>query len=104
MFFDVLVLDDVSFLASPYSSRRETLEGLIHLKSGHAMLAERVAIDMCPDEHGVDPDARLRKVFAEIIADHQEGVVLKAHEATYNDWRMPWVKVGTAFRGTPYVD
>ena len=58
------------------------------------MLAERVAIDMRPDDHGVGPEARLRKVFAKIIADHQEGVVLKVHEAAYNDWRIPWVKVG----------
>ena len=73
----------MSLLGSPYHSRRKTLEGLLHLKSGYAMLAERVAIDMRPDDHGVGPEARLRKVLAEIIADHQEGVVLKAHEAAY---------------------
>ena len=67
---------------------------MLHLKPGHAMLAERVAIDMRLDDHGVGPEARLRKVLAGRIADHQEGVVLKAHEAAYNDWRMPWVKVG----------
>lgn len=58
------------------------------------MLTDRIAIDMRPDDHAVDPEAHLRKVFAEVIADHQEGLVLKAHEAAYNDWRMPWVKVG----------
>lgn len=94
VFFDVLVLDGVSLLSSPYFSRRKTLEDLLHLKPGLVMLADRIAIDMRPDGHAVDPESRLRKVFAEIIADHQEGLVLKAHEAAYNDWQMPWVKVG----------
>ncbi|KAH9840015.1 uncharacterized protein C8Q71DRAFT_745448 [Rhodofomes roseus] len=95
VFFDILVLDGMSLLSAPYSARRATLERLLHLKPGHTMLAERVAIDMRPTAApGVpDPQARLRKVFAEIIANHQEGLVLKADEAPYNDWRMPWVKL-----------
>ncbi|KZT70831.1 hypothetical protein DAEQUDRAFT_688765 [Daedalea quercina L-15889] len=97
VFFDILFLDDTSLLSSPYSVRRKTLEDLLHLKPGHVMLTERVTIDMGPNASAggieVDAEALLRKVFAAVIADHQEGLVLKADEAPYNDWKMPWVKL-----------
>ncbi|KAH9933457.1 uncharacterized protein B0H18DRAFT_928466 [Fomitopsis serialis] len=96
VFFDILVLDDASLLSSSYSTRRATLESLLHPKPGYVMLVKRVAIDMQPSvstRGGMDPEARLREIFAQRIADHQEGLVLKADEARYNDWRLPWVKL-----------
>lgn len=57
------------------------------------MLAERTLIEL--DTSGITANAeeQLRKVFAGVIADHQEGVVLKAAGGGYNDPRSPWVKV-----------
>ena len=53
------------------------------------MLAERTCIDTTRPE-ALDT---LRKAFAKLEADHQEGAVLKADESRYNDWKLRWVKV-----------
>ena len=55
------------------------------------MLAERTCIDM----RCVDAEKSFRKVFASLVADRQEGAVLKADAATYNGRRWPWVKAST---------
>ena len=54
------------------------------------MLAHRTPVQIADGE---DAESQLRQVFAEHIADHQEGLVLKAEESRYNDWKLPWVKV-----------
>ncbi len=54
------------------------------------MLAHRTAIPM---SSSIDSEHMLRRVFAAAIADHQEGVVLKANESTYNAKNLPWIKV-----------
>ncbi|THH02681.1 hypothetical protein EW026_g207 [Hermanssonia centrifuga] len=41
----------------------------------------------------IDSEHMLRRVFAAAIADHQEGVVLKANESTYNAKNLPWIKL-----------
>ena len=89
VFFDVLLLDDVSLLSFPYSERRAILERTIRVKTGYSMLAERKCVDM------TQPDALdvMREAFANLIADHQEGAVLKADSAQYGERRLPWVKV-----------
>ena len=88
MFFDVLLLDGVSLLSFPYSERRSILERTIHLTPGYAMLAERTCIDMTRP----NADESCRAVFSSLISDRQEGAVLKADGATYNERRCPWVK------------
>ncbi|KZT07561.1 uncharacterized protein LAESUDRAFT_115651 [Laetiporus sulphureus 93-53] len=90
VFFDVLFLDDQSLLPVPYSRRRVVLESIINTAPGHAMLAERTPISLTCQSDG---NAQLRTIFSGLIADHQEGVVLKADESRYNDWRLPWVKL-----------
>ncbi|CDO68359.1 hypothetical protein BN946_scf184815.g6 [Trametes cinnabarina] len=89
VFFDVLLLDGVSLLHFPYDERRSILETIIRTRSGHAMLAERTCIEM----GRVDTKEKLREAFAQVIADHQEGVVIKAERASYAEKRWPWVKL-----------
>src|ERR1700710_1795348 len=89
VFFDVLMVDSVSLLHSSYSHRHGVLESLITLIPGEVMLAKRFPIDIHPDQLD-DSLQSLRTVFAENIADHQEGLVLKASESHYNDFRLPW--------------
>ncbi|CCM02607.1 uncharacterized protein FIBRA_04710 [Fibroporia radiculosa] len=94
VFFDILMLDDESLLQSTYSARRKVLESVIQITPGHAMLSERTAIDLVsPSRCAGDGDAQLRSIFARVIADRQEGLVLKADEGKYNERRFPWVKL-----------
>lgn len=89
VFFDILLLDGVSLLSSPYSERRAILEQTVKVIPGYSMLAERECIDMWR----ADALATLKSIFAGLIADHQEGAVLKADGAQYGEKRSPWVKV-----------
>ena len=89
VFFDVLLLDGVSLLSLSYAERRAILEQVISLKPGYAMVAERTCIDM----KNSDGEDTLRRTFARVIADHQEGMVIKADGAMYAERRWPWVKV-----------
>ncbi|KAI1796725.1 hypothetical protein LXA43DRAFT_571479 [Ganoderma leucocontextum] len=89
VFFDVLLLDGVSLLSLPYSERRRILEGTIRVTPGYAMLAARICIDMTR----LNADQSCRTAFSSLIADRQEGAVLKADGATYNERRWPWVKL-----------
>jgi DNA ligase 4 len=89
VFFDILFLDDQSLLFTPYSERRAQLERIVRCQPGRAMLSERFLVDM----QATNPRATLRRLFAEQIADHQEGLMLKASESCYNDFCLPWVKL-----------
>ncbi|EIW58323.1 uncharacterized protein TRAVEDRAFT_124375 [Trametes versicolor FP-101664 SS1] len=89
VFFDILLLDDASLLPVPYGQRREVLERLINVKPGYAMLAERTCIDTTLP----NGEEMLRRAFARVVADHQEGVVIKADDAGYAEKRWPWVKL-----------
>lgn len=88
VFFDVLVLESKSLLSAPYADRRRALENLIQTTPGQAILAERFEIDMT----SMKPEHTLARIFAEHVADFQEGLVLKAEESRYNDYGLPWVK------------
>lgn len=89
VFFDVLLLDSVSLLPLAYSRRRAILESLIRPVTGMAMLSDRLCIDMTQER----PYKTLERIFAEHIADKQEGIILKADESRYNDYNLPWVKL-----------
>ncbi|KIM90611.1 hypothetical protein PILCRDRAFT_1874 [Piloderma croceum F 1598] len=93
IFFDVLVLDSVSLLTTPYSSRRSILESLIQTRLGHIMLAERTPIVLNGPGDIVHAGNQLRAIWSRIIAECEEGLVLKADEGGYNDYRSPWVKL-----------
>lgn len=91
VFFDVLFLDDVSLLSSPYSARRSILEAIVEPISGYSMFAERTAISLTKGL--AEAEHSLRELFSRLIADHREGIVLKTAESRYNDFKAPWVKV-----------
>ncbi|KAK0202881.1 hypothetical protein DFS33DRAFT_1385236 [Desarmillaria ectypa] len=88
--FDVLYLNSVSLLSSPYRERRKILESIIEPIPAYAMLSNRVPISMHNPE---EAEAKFRQVYAESIADYQEGVVLKADDGGYNRVGRPWVKL-----------
>ncbi|KAJ6581305.1 hypothetical protein B0H19DRAFT_1018028 [Mycena capillaripes] len=91
VFFDILMLNSTSLLSVPYSSRRAILESVIKPIPGQVILAERtpVALNLTPN----DNNPPLHSVFADCLARPEEGLVLKAGEAAYNDRRFPWVKL-----------
>ncbi|KAL0574607.1 hypothetical protein V5O48_007357 [Marasmius crinis-equi] len=115
VFFDVMLLNGESLLDREYSERRGILETVIRVLPGKAMLAERWEIPMNyrkkgglagwvipskraaalrkEDEEYSSPENTLGGIFAEILASHKEGLVLKAAESGYNDWKLPWVKL-----------
>ncbi|KAL4248499.1 ATP-dependent DNA ligase family protein [Abortiporus biennis] len=93
VFFDILFLDGVSLLSTPYSRRRFLLESVINLIPRYAMLANRTAIDLPPTQPMDDAEDKMRHVFASLIANSEEGAVLKADEARYIERRLPWVKL-----------
>ncbi|KDR65743.1 hypothetical protein GALMADRAFT_148452 [Galerina marginata CBS 339.88] len=88
VFFDVVYLDSTPLHSRPYACRRVILESLVQPEFGKAMLADRYLIDM-----STHPHETLRKIFSEHIASHEEGLVIKAEDSRYNDYRKPWVKL-----------
>lgn len=93
VFFDVLFLDSESLTSTPYFERRKILESVVLPIPGYSMLAERTPINL---QKGPEvAQSELRAVLARVLADHQEGVILKADNGFYI--RSPWVKVRTKF-------
>jgi hypothetical protein len=93
VFFDVLLLGNASLLNVPYSIRRSMLESVIHEIPGQAMIAERSVVSSGPEACMENASKNLREIWAQRIAESQEGLVLKSGESAYGDWRLPWVKV-----------
>ncbi|KAI0065581.1 hypothetical protein BV25DRAFT_1851055 [Artomyces pyxidatus] len=93
VFFDVLMLNDASLLAEPYSERRATLESIIAPTPGYAMLAQRYPISLAGARGLRGAQEQLRAVFAAHIADFEEGLVLKADGSIYRDPDLPWIKL-----------
>ncbi|KAJ7695203.1 hypothetical protein B0H17DRAFT_1056785 [Mycena rosella] len=91
VFFDILLLNSSSLLSESYSSRRAILESVIKPIPSRAILADRkpITLNLTPN----DKNPGLHHVFAECLARPEEGLVLKAGEARYNDRRFPWVKL-----------
>ncbi len=56
------------------------------------MLAERTCIDTTRP----NADESFREAFSSLISDRQEGAVLKADGALYNERRWPWVKASNS--------
>ena len=60
------------------------------------MLAERTPIVLNGPGNIIDAGEQLRAIWARTVAECEEGLVLKADEGEYNDYRSPWVKVRTS--------
>ncbi|KIM61319.1 hypothetical protein SCLCIDRAFT_16155 [Scleroderma citrinum Foug A] len=93
VFFDVLLLGYASYLNVPYASRRSLLESVVREIPGRSMIAERALISSGPEVSLERASQRLREVWAQRIVDCEEGLVLKAGESFYGDWKLPWVKL-----------
>ncbi|KAF9525984.1 hypothetical protein CPB83DRAFT_896582 [Crepidotus variabilis] len=88
VFFDVLLIDSRSLLSQPYSQRRDMLEKLITTIPGQSILSKRFPVDK-----GKQSSRILAKIFADCISRSEEGLILKAEQSRYNDFRTPWVKI-----------
>ncbi|KAG6839641.1 hypothetical protein C0991_000589 [Blastosporella zonata] len=94
VFFDILSLNDKSLLMTPYRRRREILESIIQVTPGECILADRIPVGVSGVDHREESQIiALDKVFAESIATHQEGLVLKGDDTKYHDFYTPWVKL-----------
>lgn len=93
VFFDVLSLNSDSLLSTPYFRRREILESLIQPIPGKVMLSERFPIPMRAMDSADEAKIILERIFSDMIATHQEGIVLKGDETRYHDYGTPWVKL-----------
>ncbi|KAH7890733.1 DNA ligase/mRNA capping enzyme [Phlebopus sp. FC_14] len=93
VFVDVLLIGRASFLNAPYAMRRLMLKSIVQEIPGRAMIAKRTLV-ATGFEAGPDKTCqKLREVWAQAIAEHEEGLVLKSAESTYGDWKLPWVKL-----------
>ncbi|KAF9457521.1 hypothetical protein BDZ94DRAFT_1272939 [Collybia nuda] len=93
VFFDILLLDGICLLSSPYSRRRALLESTIILSPGRSMIARRIPIVFRGAHNDEHARQALEKAFVAVTVDHQEGLVIKAEESRYHDHKMPWVKL-----------
>ncbi|KAI6125420.1 DNA ligase/mRNA capping enzyme [Pisolithus croceorrhizus] len=93
VFFDILLVGHASFLNVPYAMRRSVLENAVREIPGRAMIAKRELISSGPETCMENASKKLREVWAQKIVDCEEGLVLKAGESVYGDWRLPWVKL-----------
>ncbi|KAG1741125.1 DNA ligase/mRNA capping enzyme [Suillus lakei] len=92
VFFDVLQVGAASMLNAPYYMRRSLLESIITPVPGRSILAERAVITGGKVQEP-EGQKRLREIWAKRITECEEGLVLKASDSTYGDWRLPWVKL-----------
>lgn len=93
VFFDVLLVGYASFLNVPYAMRRSVLESAVREIPGRAIIAKRELISCGPETSIENASQRLREVWAQKIVDCEEGLILKAGESVYEDWKLPWVKL-----------
>ena len=69
------------------------MESIVLPIPGLSMLVKRSSVDLTK---GIDSaSARLKSIFSQALADHQEGLVLKADGGAYI--KSPWVKVRTRY-------
>lgn len=92
VYFDVLLLDSVSLLSTPYAQRREILESIVRPIAGQSMFSDRVSINL-HSQSEAQILSSLERVFQNVVDNCQEGIVLKADEASYHDLRFQWVKL-----------
>ena len=80
VYFDVLLIDDESLLATKHSRRFQTLTSLVSCRRGHAQLVDRQIITFENNNAASD----LRNVFARTICAREEGLVLKPDEPYFD--------------------
>ncbi|KAI5120358.1 hypothetical protein M0805_006881 [Coniferiporia weirii] len=93
VFFDILFLNGNSLLSLEYSLRRSVLENVVRPIPQYAFIAHREEIDLSSANSFESGLEKLRQIFAKCIANHEEGLVLKASNGLYTDQRNVWVKL-----------
>ncbi|TLS27236.1 hypothetical protein PpBr36_05507 [Pyricularia pennisetigena] len=81
VYYDVLMIDDESLLGVRHSDRFKRLEQLISCSPGVAAIVQRQVIDFDQSSHAASD---LRRVFAQCITSHEEGLVLKADDPYFD--------------------
>ncbi|WOO77589.1 DNA ligase 1 [Vanrija pseudolonga] len=94
VFFDILHLDGENLLTVAYHSRRSLLKSVVRPIHGFSMFAmcQSISLDMGKDHARLS----LKKAFDTVCDGREgssEGLVLKADSSTYNDPKLPWVKL-----------
>ncbi|KAH6655122.1 hypothetical protein BKA67DRAFT_226795 [Truncatella angustata] len=84
IYYDVLMIDDVSLLGMIHSERIKRLSGLVTTRKGHAELVQRQTIDF----HKRDACKRLREAFAKCVIARGEGLVLKPDDPYFDFNRL----------------
>ncbi|KAG9104312.1 hypothetical protein FRC06_003820, partial [Ceratobasidium sp. 370] len=105
IFFDILSLDGQSLLDKPFEQRRKTLEEVIRCVPGWAGISNGTWINLVEDTNtNTDtqsstqssthlPHEALVQRFSQVIADYEEGLVVKSCSGRYNSSRAQWVKM-----------
>ncbi|KAF1994223.1 hypothetical protein P154DRAFT_448129 [Amniculicola lignicola CBS 123094] len=79
VFFDVLMLDDEPVLRRTLQDRRSVLRDIIQIVPGRSMRSEWTLLDLKTDDGVTD----LKQAFAQTLAKHQEGLILKPLHTPY---------------------
>ncbi|KAH8110838.1 hypothetical protein DFH11DRAFT_1690667 [Phellopilus nigrolimitatus] len=93
VFFDILFLNGRSLLFDVYSTRRSVLERVICTIPQYAFIARREEITLSAVNSIASGLKKLQQTFTSCITNHEEGLVLKASDGKYADWRSAWVKL-----------
>ena len=80
IYYDILLLDEQSFLGSRHSDRFKALSSTVRCVKGRAELVQRQVVDFNSSLGA----STLRKAFANVIATKGEGLVLKPDDPYFN--------------------
>lgn len=83
--FELLFLEGVNFVNTPFSKRRKTLEGVI--KTTRDLSRDIVLL---ADEEKVESEDRLEKLFDEAVEKGLEGVLAKKIDGVYKPGAREW--------------
>ncbi|KAK3986307.1 hypothetical protein QBC44DRAFT_141224 [Cladorrhinum sp. PSN332] len=88
VYYDVLMIDDTSLLATKQSERFQRLKGLVSVVPGRSDLVRRVVVDFNSRAAASD----LRRAFAKCITAREEGLVIKGDDPyfDFNTSRRPY--------------
>ncbi|TGZ83607.1 hypothetical protein EX30DRAFT_393179 [Ascodesmis nigricans] len=104
LIFDILLLDNQSFLSTPLKDRRCTLAKILpDPVLGRVELAQFECLDFAD---AANAHSKLRHLFAKAIVKKWEGLILKPYDSIYVDLSLPRViraktPKGNGFVGSP---
>ncbi|KAG8745643.1 hypothetical protein FRC10_007340 [Ceratobasidium sp. 414] len=103
IFFDILSLDGQSLLGRPFEQRRKILEEVVRCVPGWVGISNGAWINLTEDNNTDTQSSTqsfthpsheaLIQRFSQVIADYEEGLVVKPCSGGYNYSRAQWVKM-----------